>query len=977
MNTPIRWICAFFVCAMGSAQNMNIRTYNVDHGLPQGQVVSIHRDPSGYLWAGTYSGVARYDGRNWTVFGRKQGLPGNHVTAIFTDTDGTLWAGTFGQGLAWFDGERFHGFDPNTPEGSCVVKQFTQDHRNRIWAATSKGLFIIRNKQLTHLTQGLPHVSCRSVYPDKMGLVYVGTKSGLAAVVDDKVQRLPFGRKFDGLDVTVVANDGDRRLWVGTAKGLYYVEGNHVVPVEHPQLQKAHITSSVLESENGIWFGTRRYGAFKFLGTQIKTALTPANGLANTWVHSLFYDEEATLWLGTDSGLCKYRPSEFLAVNRQHGLGNLMCRTMFLDNDILWIGTRNGIYQVTRDFKVSQYDTSSFPSQAFYAIDRLGDGTMMFVSDSTLVLQKDGNTQFFGANAGVNTTAFRAGIVDKNDRIWVGGDGLQYLDNGQFIRMPDDHELYNVRTLNLVQDDGGTLWAGTSNGLVGIDPVTLASKVAEPRVSIWDLDIDSEGNIWVATNGRGLWRYDGQEYTYYNSENSDLANDFVWLVLAAENGHIWAGHNQGIDRLDGTNFTHYTKSDGLVDNEGAATSVVEDPKGRIYFGTGAGFSVFIAGEEQREQPPPRVSVSHVEVADETGIYRPVASNAVLSNRDNNLTFNFAGLSFIKEESINYMFKLDGQDPNWSEPTTLGEVRYMNLAPNQYEMRIKARNGNGPWSKETLWPFQVEPAFYQTKWFRAISLLVLITLVLFYIRTRLTMVRRRNRELEILVQQRTEALAQKGREFRELSLSDPLTHVRNRRYVSETMREEMSRLKRRYFRFQDGDPFTCLGVVLLDLDYFKSVNDRYGHDAGDTILVETAERLKATVRESDVVARWGGEEFLILYREVHPDDLPEMVLKLLSAIREEPYNIGNGRELARTTSAGFAYLHPALVQRDVPWEWALKMADLALFKAKEAGRDKAFGVLLNQEMGADSWFQATREEPDKSLEGEAFEMITLP
>lgn len=975
------WRAGWFpllLCCAASAQNMNIRSYKVVNGLPQGQVVSLFRDPQGYMWVGTYSGAARYNGRSWTCYSMDEGLPGAQVTALIADGQGTIWAGTFGQGLARFDGTRFSGFPAGSAEGSCNVNRFALDAQRRLWAATDRGLILHDNGfKVFGPAEGLPSQLCQTVYAGNEGLLYAGFDRGLIAMRNGRLEPLPFQAAFEGRDVRVIAEDQDRRLWVGTSKGLYYVEGRQVFKVEHPILEESNITSAAMTDEDGIWFGTWGQGAFKLVGGQVTQTLTIANGLASNTVYALFYDEEYSLWLGTDSGLNKYRPSEFVSLTAQHGLRNTFCRALCLDHQgNVWVGTRDGVFTIDEQLQVRELDTRNFPSRVVFAIAAQADGTMVVVLDVAVALVKDGKARFFGENVGLKTNALRTVLVDRKHRIWIGGDGLMQLDQGQFVKMPADHPLASVRTYDLVENDDGTLWAGTRDGLVRFDPETRKTYVPSgSKVALWDLARDPKGGLWLGTNGKGLWHYHQDVFKVYDTKTSEIGDDFVWNVLVARNGDLWLGHNRGIDHLQQGQFTHYSMRDGLVDDEAAATAVLQDKQGRVFFGSGEGISIYLPRTVSLPDLPPRVVVEAVTAADRDGQERLLARGEQLDHRHNNLNFRFAGLSFVHEEKLRFAYLLEGQDNKWSESTNLNEVRYMNLVPKAYVFRVKACNPGASWSEGAAFPFVIAPAFYQTLWFEVVVVLLAVALVLVYVRARLLGVQRRNQELEMLVQQRTEALAEKGREFRELALMDPLTRVRNRRFVVELMREEMGRLKRHHFRFRPGDPYACLAVVLLDLDHFKSVNDTYGHDVGDRILVETAERLMADVRGSDVVARWGGEEFLILLREVHPDDLPGMVQKLIERVRSEPFEIDQ-RSLSCTVSAGFAYLHPNLIKQDVPWEWVLKLADIALYRAKAKGRDRAYGVNFNEALDPAAWLAAAEGELGASLDGGALRIVAV-
>ncbi len=203
-----------------------------------------------------------------------------------------------------------------------------------------------------------------------------------------------------------------------------------------------------------------------------------------------------------------------------------------------------------------------------------------------------------------------------------------------------------------------------------------------------------------------------------------------------------------------------------------------------------------------------------------------------------------------------------------------------------------------------------------------------------------------RRLEAAVEERSAALARAVRELEEASFTDPLTRVRNRRFLTATAGEDTRRA------LAGG---ADLVVYLLDVDHFKSVNDHHGHQAGDRLLVEVAARLSREVRAGDLLVRWGGEEFLVLARHprdgagnADPEQAGRLAERLLAAVGGAPFELDTGSAgttVARTCSAGWAPF-PWLPEEPgaLTFEQVLALADAALYAAKRAGRNRAVGVL---------------------------------
>jgi len=179
---------------------------------------------------------------------------------------------------------------------------------------------------------------------------------------------------------------------------------------------------------------------------------------------------------------------------------------------------------------------------------------------------------------------------------------------------------------------------------------------------------------------------------------------------------------------------------------------------------------------------------------------------------------------------------------------------------------------------------------------------------------------------------------------EASLTDPLTGLRNRRYFSATIEADVGQALRSH---ADGrDPHTRdLVFYLIDADDFKEVNDQYGHDIGDTVLLEMARRLSSSIRHSDVLVRWGGEEFLIVSRYTDRSEAELLAQRVLQAVAETPFRVSlSGEKVRRTCSMGWAAF-PWFTEdpRSVSYEEVLTIADRGLHRAKQAGKNCAVGM----------------------------------
>ncbi len=183
---------------------------------------------------------------------------------------------------------------------------------------------------------------------------------------------------------------------------------------------------------------------------------------------------------------------------------------------------------------------------------------------------------------------------------------------------------------------------------------------------------------------------------------------------------------------------------------------------------------------------------------------------------------------------------------------------------------------------------------------------------------------------------------------DLVVRDTLTRLHNRRFLQEFMPLETARLARDATDLERGrqpERNTALGVYMLDLDFFKQVNDTHGHAAGDAVLKQTAQTLASALRRSDNLVRWGGEEFVAVAWVKRPEHARVVAEKLRRAVETTAFRLPDGRVLQKTVSLGFCVmpLVPGL-QGQPAWEQALALADAALYRAKAEGRNRWVGVL---------------------------------
>ncbi len=193
------------------------------------------------------------------------------------------------------------------------------------------------------------------------------------------------------------------------------------------------------------------------------------------------------------------------------------------------------------------------------------------------------------------------------------------------------------------------------------------------------------------------------------------------------------------------------------------------------------------------------------------------------------------------------------------------------------------------------------------------------------------------------------LQRKNLELQEISFTDVLTGVWNRRYMEEILTAEAGQVLRNYQRARGSGirkmDHRDLVFIMVDVDFFKEVNDLHGHPAGDRLLQLVAQRLSTVVRKSDVLVRWGGEEFLIMSRSTDPGGTPAFCARVLEVMSAQLFDLGHGIAVKKTCSVGWApYPWSRAAFEAICAEEVIALADAALYRAKALGRNQGVGYV---------------------------------
>jgi diguanylate cyclase (GGDEF)-like protein len=589
-------------------------------------------------------------------------------------------------------------------------------------------------------------------------------------------------------------------------------------------------------------------------------------------------------------------------------------------------------------------------------------------------------------------------LRDSRGVLWVGtfGGGFDRAESGgTFVHhrhLPGQAAgLNDGRVRTILEDHDGVLWVGTdAGGLSRFDRdkgrfTSFRHDAADPRSlssdAIYSLHEDASGVLWIGTDA-GLNRWDREDrranrgHFLRMGKRDGLPHEMIYGILSDRAGNIWLSTLKGLSRLDPRSgrFKNYNPSHGLQSYEFNFGAAYQNPSGEMFFGGVNGFNLF-RPEAIRENAyrPPVVATALWKSGQPVRLDRALWSveEIALGHRDYGVSFEFAALDYTAPEQNRYAYRLEGLDGSWTDLGTARRVSYTNLAPGRYVLRVRGSNNDGLWNEEGLAVrIRVIPPPWRTGWAYALYLTVGAAVVATYVRSqsrRLAREEQYSHKLEQQVRERTRELEEKTRQLaegnkelqllnaklEEVSLTDPVTGLRNRRYLMSHIQEDLA-LVERYYAVPPGEaerrsskPPDFL-FLMIDLDGFKQVNDDYGHDAGDKVLLQVSERLSLACRKSDTLIRWGGDEFLIVGRGVgrrHAELLAERVRR---AIGEPPFDLGERRTVRLGCCIGFAF-YPFLPS-DITLlkgPQVVTVADRALYLAKASGRNAWVGILATE------------------------------
>jgi ligand-binding sensor domain-containing protein/signal transduction histidine kinase len=762
-----------------ATDNRFLRLSTVE-GVSQIKADYIVQDNAGFMWFGTRYGLYRYDGYTFKIFVRDAGNPnsldGTAVRALFEDRDGVLWVAcdqslnkfdekteTFthypiplanhitqdSTGLLWIathgglyrldprSGQKQrYSNDPNDPSSlsSSDVIYAGEDKEGSFWVVTSRAMDEFDRKTGKIITHNVVQFAPWGFrfYVDRFGTFWIFHGAPNPLAVFDRKSKTLIPYAFPEHDPTVtgvsaISENADGELLLAThGLGLLKVDrerrrfvhyGN--IPTDSESLPQDKLDAVFVDREGNIWVAPGRMGpafltakaAFKKLPRVPGTNIEP-------FVAALYQDRQGVLWIGTPEALVR-RDSNTGRVTAYRTSGPGVASDVIPicedRSGNLWVGTwSHGLHRFDR--QTGKFKTYRHNPADSYSLS----------SDTVMRL-----------------------LVDHNGTLWVGtADGLDRFDaqTEHFVTYKLEPQS-SVLILELIEDRDGKMWIGTeSSGLRHFDPITGQQTIYEHNVNrpgtlsdnrVNSVHFDRSGTMWVGTQN-GLDKLDPQTGMFSAITQRDgLPGNAVGCILEDSNGKLWMSTNNGVARFNpqSKEFTDFSTAEGLPGpNLTGWGACFQSPSGEMFFGGfNGGTSFFPDNAVDSAYTPPVVLTDFRLFGDpvQIGAHSPLrhsisyTTDLILPHDQNVFSIAFAGLSYASPATNRYRYRLEGLEPDWYEVgSDRRQAIYTTLPPGTYTFRVQAATRAGPWSEPGVAVrIEILPAWWNTRWFRALCLLV--------------------------------------------------------------------------------------------------------------------------------------------------------------------------------------------------------------------------------------------------------------
>jgi diguanylate cyclase (GGDEF)-like protein len=924
--------------------------WSVEEGLPFPGGYELAQDGEGHLWLGSLSGLSRFDGQRFVVFDSETTpvLGSNLVYGLHTDDLGRLWVGTEQGATIYHRGN----FTSVPALRGSLVRVLGMD----------RGLMLVSNSEaVLGLDEGL---KIRVRYPVPRASAFGRRGQELWFSTDNPVYRLHQGRletvELPGLEqgfVEAFVNSAGR-LWAQSTSGLYFHDGSGWQLHDDPRLRN-RVISMAPDRDGNFWVGTE-LRLLRLRDNQVveETELGPFAKAPR----KLFEDRDGSLWLASHAaglhrfwnGVARITPLHIPPEEAQYIWAVVPWQGEIMVGGTFGLAvTRNGVLEQVPG-------TSQLPQ--VYSLAKDGGTLLVGTIRGVYRYYANGRLEAPQELAELKDTRSNSFLRDRRGRLWIGTSrGLYRLDlDGPLRRLTGTDNSTRWETRKLLQTRDGRVFAASSAGLVQVvEDQVRTVQLPEPGMIVMAVHETADGQLLIGSKSSGKLYLQHQDNWIALGRQRGVPTNDVYAIVPDDQGNLLVSGVRGAYL-----FPEYQLGQVAEDPEATlrvqglltlsrnyapgqeAVCCLGGGDGRGYYADGHFFLPVSEGFFTLTPPATVQATSTPRIQRlATGRRAEISGQALtvpglrLEPEERDLQFEFTSISLQPMHAPRLQYRLHGYDRQWRE---LGNrmqprVQYTNLPPGRYRFEVIDAAAAEPRQAATT-EFQIAPYFHETLAFKAVVAALGVLCLLGALRLNSQRHLRHKRRLEEEVNARTGELRHAYDRLESISRTDALTGINNRRHAAEEIPARLARLQRLRMDVASGREHKVAVFALMDIDHFKSINDSWGHHVGDLVLQEIARRLHQQVRAGDCLARWGGEEFLLVCFELDAGQYTRIGERLCASIRDRPFQVED-HTLQITVSVGLARVgHGSDHALGADWEQIVRTADRALYMAKDRGRD---------------------------------------
>lgn len=744
-----------FTCGI-SASDYYFTIIDGNAGLSQNNVKAVCQDSYGFMWFGTRNRLNRYDGVSLKVFDcydpiTKKG--NNNIGAIYESPDKKLWIGT-DKGIYIFDPitEKFSSFDVQTDRGIGItgwIGDIQQDHNNNIWIVTpSQGVFKynLNAKKLffyTVVEDFRPSLrNPQSIAIEKNGRVWIGSNGAGMFLYNDSDDTFTQylgnekgGLSLEGKNIYTICHDNDYIIIGIHEEKLFKLDKrrNILEEMNVPEVENKIIRSVAIPNDGELWIGTQSglYIVNEKLNTidHIKEDPLNNNALSDNFIMNIYKDKEGGIWIGTNFGGVNYLPNrgkkfeKYFPTSEKGSINSKRVREIKEDkNGNIWIGTEDmGLSILDPHKKEFKSINNLFYNKTLALLVQDSKVWVGYFKNGMDIISRPQNSvkHYSHIDMGLNEESVYALCEDHNGTMWLGNAW------GVFVKEKDSMKFKNMDifglcyTYDIMEDSEGYIWVATmGSGVFQYDQKhgTLIHHIVNGENGLSSNSVSSVmedhlGQIWFSTDRGGICVYNKKQKSFKNYSTKDgLPDDDAYKILEDKNYNLWFGTNRGLVKFNPANkeIRVFTQNEGLLSDQFNYNSAMISSSGKLYFGCMEGMIAFKPEEFRENQYVPpvyitKLSVFNKEVSpDSEG--SPLKKSIIHTDKielpynHSNIILDFVSLSYTAPQANMYAYKMENIDTDWIYTQNNHSASYTKLPPGKYEFKVKGTNNDGLWNE---------------------------------------------------------------------------------------------------------------------------------------------------------------------------------------------------------------------------------------------------------------------------------------